>query len=175
MIVQRFTCGVINTHLYAQLRKTWEIQAMARPSSGKPSGIYFIIFILSIYLSFLHSMSLSVYVQTWQRSGRFSPNPTTLPLSQEQEWVLRVEFQHSEEQEGTGENGKHRCASTGIGLGQTTSTSIDLNQVQLTFYSGLCRVSNVGRSSILWFLICHQLFTINSFSGFLKVFQCFYL
>ncbi|XP_032427345.1 NAD-dependent protein deacylase sirtuin-5, mitochondrial isoform X2 [Xiphophorus hellerii] len=33
MIVHRFTCGVINTHLYAQLRKTWGIQAMARPSS----------------------------------------------------------------------------------------------------------------------------------------------
>ncbi|KAM4738959.1 NAD-dependent protein deacylase sirtuin-5, mitochondrial-like isoform 1-T1 [Anableps anableps] len=33
MIVHRFACGVINTHLYAQLRKPWGIQAMARPSS----------------------------------------------------------------------------------------------------------------------------------------------
>ncbi|MEQ2223134.1 NAD-dependent protein deacylase sirtuin-5, mitochondrial, partial [Ilyodon furcidens] len=33
MIVRRFACRVINTHLYAWLRKPWRIQAMARPSS----------------------------------------------------------------------------------------------------------------------------------------------
>lgn len=83
MIVPQFTCrAIINSQLYAHVRKPWGIQGMARPSSG--TFIFFLLtFMLHIQIllinksyqeDHLHISLLSFYVVYLSSSVLFGPD-----------------------------------------------------------------------------------------------------